>query len=528
MFLISALLCVTIATRVQSQPSIQRYSTKTSTISPTLASATSTTAVQLSPSELEALQKKLLERREAREARVNNNPRSNMASARSESVRPTNLKAPSEFHGSPSELIIGRNNKNPRAADPAVGSTLAEPSAANEGINVFAAGNLAHAEYSTNGGSTWTNVPIPAGPTDAPIILGDTDVIYDQARGVTFWSQLYVNNALTNGIVRIFVRRTIPGGNNCSYDIDPAGTANNILPDYPHLGLSNKFLYLGTNNSGGQVRRFNIDQMVDCQTTATNTFTSTTGRVFVPVEGARDVMYWGALETPTSFRIYSWPESTTTVSSVVRSIAESKFTNPDCRGGTGNFDFIERPTAWSISGFRLRGAVGAGRISFYWNVGPDSSHPQGHVHAAVFSESNFSLIAQPHIWNKDFCFGFPAVSANERGDLGLTIAAGGKAGGGGTAAQGFVGIDDEFTSGVGVFGNVTQTASGTHNRSDSRYGDYFTIHPHEPCDMFFNATNYALSGGNAVANVNSRYIEFGRGRDKQCYFKWRNEVEHGK
>jgi hypothetical protein len=133
-------------------------------------------------------------------------------------------------------------------------------------------------------------------------------------------------------------------------------------------------------------------------------------------------------------------------------------------------------------------------------------------------------VAQPHIFNNTFCFGYPAVTANKRGDIGITIAAGGRAGGGGTAAQGFVGIDDEFTSGVGFFGTFSLTASGTHNRSDSRYGDYFTIHPYEPCEKWFTATNYALINGTGVANVNSRYIEFGRNQSKRCYDAHRSQL----
>jgi hypothetical protein len=48
------------------------------------------------------------------------------------------------------------------------------------------------------------------------------------------------------------------------------------------------------------------------------------------------------------------------------------------------------------------------------------------------------------------------------------------------------------------------------------------VHPQEPCRLFFNATNYALSGGLSIANVNSRYIEFGRGRDQKCYDRWKS------
>jgi len=268
--------------------------------------------------------------------------------------------------------------------------------------------------------------------------------------------------------------------------------------------------------------------MANCVGTAFTTYTYTGSygggqRVFVPVEGARETMYWGMLQSSTTFRLFSWPEASAAPTNVLRTITAANYTNPDCRGGLNNTDWIERSTAWSITGFRLRGAVGAGRISFYWNVGADASHTQGHVHSAIFRELDQLLIAQPHIWNSGACFGYPAVSTNARGDLGLTIGMGGRAGGGGPAVRGYVGIDDDYTSGIGVFGTVYQTAIGTHNPADNRYGDYFTIHPQTPCDLFFAATNYALNGGTSTTNVNARYVEFGRGRDGVCYTNWSDE-----
>lgn len=504
---------------------VVRYITQVESITP----VGDVEAFPPAPTPPPGLHEKLLGLRERTAAKVNNRP---LSPAGLLLVRGTEtmLADDAEFHGTPSTFVIGRNVRNPRAQS-SLGSTLAEPAAANEGKHIFAMGNT-HAEYSIDGGTTWVNVPIPAGPADAPFACCDPDVIYDQSRGVVFWSVLYLNAAQTNGVVRIFVRRTIPGGNTCSYTIDPAGTANNILPDYPHLGLTNKYLYLTTNNIrggswvGAQVRRFNIDQMVDCVATTTNVYTYTGNvgqRVFVPVMGCRDTMYWGMLKNNTTFTIFKWADSAGSPSSVDRTITASTFSNPDCRGGVGNFDFIERSTSWSITGFRLRGASSGGYLAFYWNVGPDSAHTQGHVHAAVFSKPGLTLVNQPHIFNNTFCFGYPVVATNERGDIGISIAAGGKSGGGGAAARGFVGIDDEYTAGIGVFGSVTLTASGDRNRSDGRYGDYFTCHECEPCDMFFNATNYALSGGSTAAFVNSRYVEFGRGRDKPCHDGWKDE-----
>lgn len=490
-------------------------------------------APQLSPEEMEAFHLGWLERREKIAGEVDNNPISPPGLPALQGRPSVTSDAQSEFHGIPGTLVIGRNNKNTNANNAAKGSTLAEPAAANNGLHVFAAGNLNHAEWSINGGATWTDVALPAGPAEAPTQWGDHDVTIDDARRVFFHSAMYLNSAKTNGIVRIFVRRTPPGAS-CSYDIDPGGTADNVVPDYPHIGLTKRYLYLTVNaipttgTGFARIYRFNIDSMVDCVGTAYATYTqsfATYGqRVWVPAEGTNNIetMYWGQLDNSSTIRIFSWSETLAAPSAVTRTITATNFTNPDCRGGTGNYDFIQFPPAYSIAGFSVRGVAapgaigGQGLVAFFWNAGTDALHTQGHVHGAAFRMYGLGLYSQPVIYNNTYCYGFPVVTANKRGDIGLSIASGGKSGGLGTAARGYVAIEDEFTSGIS-FGSFTLTASGTHNRSDGRFGDYFTIHPYEPCEKWFTATNYSLLNGAAVANVNSRYIEFGRKQSERCY-----------
>ena len=191
-------------------------------------------------------------------------------------------------------------------------------------------------------------------------------MIHDKGRGVTFLSTLYINAGLTNGVVRIFVFRNINTlSANRSYTIDPAGTANNILPDYPHLGISNNHLYLTLNDVGAgvgaganaQVWRLNIDNMVDCVTATANiaTLPSSVGqRIVTAASGAKEVQYFTWAENSTTIRIWSWPQGSTTLTSVTRTLSASNFTNPDCRGGTLNNDFTDSLWA-SIHGFNRRG-----------------------------------------------------------------------------------------------------------------------------------------------------------------------------
>ena len=174
----------------------------------------------------------------------------------------------------------------------------------------------------------------------------------------------------------------------------------------PARGLTKRYLYLTTNNIGptrfAQMRRWAIEDIANCRIAPFDRFerpwttvaVGPTGnqRVWVPAEGTNNLerMYWGQLDNTTTFRTYWWPESGTSVFTTTRSVATSNFSNPDCRGGVGNYDFIERGTSWSIAGFRLRSVVaaaangGTGVFAAYWHSAPISGRPQAYIRAAVF------------------------------------------------------------------------------------------------------------------------------------------------
>jgi hypothetical protein len=293
--------------------------------------------------------------------------------------------------------------------------------------------------------------------------------------------------------------------------------------------LSNDFLYLTTNEgSTHRIRRYNLDQLVDCGRVSVNTSSVTPAvgqRVVVPVEGATHTMYWAYHDSSTVIRIFYWPETAASPSSITKTIDAHNHSNPDCRGGTNNTDWIQRSTAYSITGFRMRGAVGNGELGFFWNVSADTSHTQAHVHAVRVRDIpalSFPLLNQPHIFNNSSCIGYPAVGVNERGNWGAVTGWGGRAGGGGAAVHPDFSICDDYQ----CFGTWVPFATGTHNPGGNppRWGDYQSVRRHQPCGMAWSATGYAHNGGTGVANINARYIEFMRGRDYQCYIQWRDEI----
>ena len=474
-------------------------------------------AIQLTARQREAMQMRMQDRRDALAAGLSAGHPYGLDT----SSHPTGLSAESEANS------VGRNFRNTRAQ--VVSSTLAEPAAANDGVEVFYGGNT-YFSRSANHGATWVaEAAIPAGPADAPFACCDLDAVHHGILDTTFHIVLYTNSAQTNGVVRIFVRRsTIAGGVDCTYTIDPGGTANNVLPDYPHLGVSNNFVYLTTNNLragswiGSQIRRFNASQMANCLTssTTTHTYVGTDGqRILTPVENATSTQYFGLNRTANLFRVIRYPEGGSTIFFHDRTLSHgTQFINSDCRGGTGNFDFIERSTSWSIGGFRLRGAVVPGnRVWFLWNAGRDASHLQAHLHSAIVSEPGMALLASPSVFNQSTCFGYPTLGANSFAEFGLTLAFGGRNLGGGAAARGAIAVDDAASAG-NFFPTLTLTASGTHNRSDGRYGDYFTLRRNDACpNRGWVATNFALlNGATSSAHVNARYVEFQSSLQAAC------------
>lgn len=430
----------------------------------------------------------------------------------------------------PGAFVLGKSVQNPNL--PLAGQTsVVEPSISNQSLNVFYLSND-RADSSSDGGATFTAMPIPGGPADAPNFCCDQTIVYDPSHSMWIWSRLYTNAGASNGVVYISVIKNAPTVA-CTYNYDPGAAANNILPDYPQTGLTDNMFYQSTSEFQNGVwlrsrmRRIALDDLANCPPSVTSNIVTWNGaskRVWAPVRGAKEVMYWGAFENTTQLRIWSWPESSIVgATSVVKVVQPTTFANSDCRGGANNLDWIETK-GWGIAEGFMRGAVARGpRVQFYWNGGNNATHPQAYIRSAVFALPSMALLAEPNINNNEFCYGYADVHPNARGDLGLSLAFGGRSGGGGRALSGGVAIEDEFTPGYSL-GTVFVTTSGTDMPASQRYGDYLSAKSHEPCSLWWAAANYAFSGGGNTVNLVGRYLQFGRERDKNCWERW-NEVK---
>jgi hypothetical protein len=228
---------------------------------------------------------------------------------------------------------------------------------------------------------------------------------------------------------------------------------------------------------------------------------------------------WVQNETSTSMRVFNWNQADAQPTSVVRAVAPSVFVNPDCRGGTGNFDFIERSTSTSIAGFRTRCAMASGVdqatpvLTCYNFSAPQANRPHAYLRGTTFRISDRVLIGQPDIFSNAACWGYPAMSSNNRGNIGMSLAYGGRTGGGGAAVRGVVRLKT-LDPGSSVF-----VSTGAANRSDGRYGDYSTINRYQGCGAWFGATAYSWDSApvDNANDVDARWVEFGREGDLACY-----------
>ncbi|HTD48926.1 MAG TPA: hypothetical protein VK881_16800 [bacterium] len=467
-------------------------------------------------------------------------------------------------------LLERRTFNDPQANDPVLASTLAEPAAANNGRDVFMAGNSAHAEFSTNNGNSWTPVDLTtrAAPTHAPILCCDHDVIFDDARRIWIHSYAFINTPSnpTRSVIRTDIYYGVTDaifGPDCTYDLDQSTSTTDVLLDYPHLGLTDAFLFLSTNSIGSpfaggqaaQMFRFNLNDIFHCApspagsvyswpATAVGSVGGGGGRVWVPAEGAniRPYMYWSHARNNSEDRRFVWGDNAAAPVTSFLPVATTNFTPgtstipEDCRGGTNNTNYWTVLNT-SILGFQRRNFVADNKVGDYWMAPSDGTHPNGFVRGVVYSVAPTlgaggtigtpvigSVLTQTTLSSTAFCIGFPIVTANKKGHIGFVLAIGGKKGGSGHAVEPSVGIADDFTS---LANPITLTGfgfliTGTHNPADGRYGDYYTIHPQEPCEKAFVATGYAFNGGTGVANVDARFIEFYHRRYGRCHRDYTN------
>jgi len=418
----------------------------------------------------------------------------------------------------PQDFRLFRNVIIADAATSNTTSQVGEPSVANNGKWIFLSGNW-YASLSLDNGVTWSYVdPYTTFPAASGGFCCDQVVLYDPSRDLLFWLLQYVNDANRNTLRLATARGSNLASNSWYwYDFTPDGVNSSWTKqwfDYPDLALSNNYLYITSNMfmiNGGWTRsvvlRLSLDQLAAGAGLNYNYYESTTHGSLKCTQGARDIMYFGAHNSLSSVRVFSWPEATTSVSWNDVNISSWSDATRVAPGPDGR-DWCGRADGRITGGWVANGVIG-----FMWSAAQTPpSRPFPYVKVVRIREATKTLIDQPDIWSVTSAWIYPSVCPNDRGHVGLSIFYGG----GSLYPSHAVGIWDDYSTGWTTF----TTRTGTHGPNTNKWGDYIACRRHAPDGLTWIATGFTEQGGTVGGNIEPRFIHFGRRRDENAVNRW--------
>ena len=389
-------------------------------------------------------------------------------------------------------------------------SNVNEPSLGNRGETVFYTGNW-YAAVSFDGGRTWNFInPYQ----DMPDFCCDQDTIYDPTRDIFIWYRQGVHNATGENRFMLGVSRD--GINWCMWSIPSTKWVwgRGSWFDYPHIALSNNYLWIATNMfdvNDHWVRcvlmRMGLDDLADCGGLSIGYVYSTIHSSFTPVQGARDVMYFGAHHSNSEIRIYKWPEfqDGTGYTITIDPWKPTYRGDAHCPAPDGG-DACQRFDHRILSGWIAKGWGEERVIGFFWNVGEGDGFPYPYVNSAIFRESDLTYLGRPYIWNSSFALIYAAASPNSNGDLGISLFLAG----GGYYPASIIGIYDEKTGRTPPGWELYAVRWGTNGPEDNKWGDYVRTRQYSGRGMSWIASSYTLQGCGSRRCVQPQYIIFSR------------------
>jgi hypothetical protein len=419
-------------------------------------------------------------------------------------------------------------------------ATVNEPSTGMSGRVRFMTGNW-YAAFSNNGGGTWAFLsPFTTFPASDGGFCCDQTVLYEPSRDMMLWQLQYIKSGSTandRGRLRLAVfantNNNIGGAGWFFYDILPSmvgGPASGEWFDYPHMALSNDFLYIAVNvftttlnpRTGMEsftrsvMMRLDLDPIRAGTGLSGNYLSWTANFTFTPIQGAKDVMYWASHTTTSNMRIFRWEETSASIQIFDQAIAAWVLGTASCPTSDGQ-DWCLRSDFRILAGARSWNHLARqSELWFFWNVSQGGGFARPHIDAARFRESDLAYVARPFIFNDAIPILYVAAAPNARGDIGLSLSWGNPPG---FFPSHAVCLDDDV-NGDPPGWECYVTRIGTNGPNNNAWGDYLAVRPDHPASLGWHATGFTLQGGKDGANVEPLNLIFGRERDQNSSFRW--------
>lgn len=414
--------------------------------------------------------------------------------------------------------------KNIGLSDAATGgqtSNVGEPSVANNGNQVLTTGNW-YATRSVDDGVSWAQIsPFNFFPPVDGGFCCDQTAIYEPSRDLTFWILQYIEKNGTNTLRLAVKKGNTLGNDNWSwYDFTPTSVNPDWEDewfDYNHAALSDNYLYIGTNAFTPSPSRFTrcvllrlpLDELAAGSSLNINYFQTSDNFSLRCTLGARNVMHFVSHNSLSQVRVFSWPETSTTVAMQDVDVTPWRAGSYSAQGPDGN-NWLGRCDP------RITGAwVARGVIGFMWSANRNApGRPMPYVRVVRLNEQTKAVINEPDIWNADFAFAYPDACPNDRGQVGISLFFGG-----GTVHP---------SHSVGVWNDASDnwslltTANGTDGPADDKWGDYLACRRHSPDGLTWMATGFTLQGGSSRSAIEPRVVHFGYQEHTGAVRRWEN------
>jgi hypothetical protein len=388
-------------------------------------------------------------------------------------------------------------------------STVGEPSLAVSDRQVFFTGNW-YASRTADNGANWQAVdPFTALPTVDGGFCCDQTALFVPGRSLTVWLLQYVVESNTNTL-RIAVNPG-PGLDALNWrfwDLRPV----NVNPewsgewfDYNHAAVSDAFLYVATyvftvaedTWTRSVVFRISLETLSGDGPLTFDYFESTENFSLRCAQGSAGTMYIASHNTLSQIRIFSWPEPGTQVTARDVNVSPWLAGSYSAPGPDGR-NWMSR------SDPRITGVwVSRGRIGVMWSANRQPpERPMPYIRVVRLDENTQVVVDEPDIWNAQTAYAYPDAYPNAAGEVGITIFRGG--------GQRFPGHIVGFWDETDSVWRLRVTRNGTHGPGDGKWGDYLTCRRHSPRTDTWVAAGFTLQGGNTRANIQPRYVHFGR------------------
>lgn len=211
----------------------------------------------------------------------------------------------------PSDLTFFRKTKIGSIIPNGYNSVINEPTVMANGKLAFMTGNW-YAARSNDSGKTFSYIDPYA---DFPGFCCDQDTIYDPTRDMFIWYRMGVPN---DGRFRLGVSDDTVNWN--MYDLFPSDVDIDLANswwDYPHMALSNNYLYIATNAfnkdpspsnwywTGTVMFKLNLDDIKSGNGIVGFYYYTNDNFNLLPVQGAGETLYFASHNDNTNMRIFS-------------------------------------------------------------------------------------------------------------------------------------------------------------------------------------------------------------------------------